>query len=153
MGATMRNAACHSEGQAEALATRGVHPEQYSSVPFASLRAPGNGEQRRAQGDIEPTADPLPDYFEYCDRGCDLFPACLKCPLPRCRYDEQAGGRRAATRLRDKELLRQRRLAGKSIAELAESFGVSKRTVQRIIRSSTLSSTPRGNSDRKEVIQ
>lgn len=148
----MRNAACHSEGQSEALTTRGAHPEQDSSVPFASLRIPGNDQNRGAHGDIEPTADPLPDYFEYCDQGCDLFPACLKCPLPRCRYDEQAGGRRAATRLRDKELLRQRRLAGKSIAELAESFGVSKRTVQRIIRSSTLPPTPKGSSDRKEAI-
>ena len=88
--------------------------------------------------------DPLPDYFDYCDEGCDLFPSCLECPLPRCRYDEQSGGKRAATGLRDRELLRQRRLAGKSVAELARSFGVSKRTVQRIIRKSKTYSTPKG---------
>jgi len=97
--------------------------------------------------DTEPRVDPLPDYFDYCDEGCDLFPSCLKCPLPRCRYDEQAGGRRAATRLRDGELLRQRKAHGKSVAELARSFGVSKRTIQRIIRASTLSS------NRKEGIR
>ena len=85
----------------------------------------------------EPIADRLPDYFDYSDGGCDLFPSCLECPLARCRYDEQAGGRRATTRLRDQELLRQRRLAGKNVAELAKSFDVSKRTVQRIIRRSS----------------
>ncbi len=100
-------------------------------------------EKQRNPGDVEPIADPLPDHFDYCDEGCDLFPSCLECPLPCCRYDEQSGGRRAATRLRDRELLRQRGLAGKSVAELARSFGVSRRTVQRIIRASTLSSTPR----------
>ena len=104
---TMRNGACHSESKEE---------------------------KQRNRGEIGPIADPLPDYFEYCDEGCDLFPSCLECPLPRCRYDDQAGGRRAATRLRDKALLRRRRLAGNNVAELAQSFGVSKRTVQRIIR-------------------
>ncbi|UCC60741.1 MAG: helix-turn-helix domain-containing protein [Dehalococcoidia bacterium] len=84
-----------------------------------------------------PFADPLPDYFEYCDEGCDLFPSCLECPLPRFRYDEQAEGRRTTTSLRDHELIRQRYHEGKSIAELAGSFGVSKRTVQRIIRRSS----------------
>ncbi len=91
-------------------------------------------EKRRNRGDVEPIADPLPDYFDYCDQGCDLFPSCLECPLTHCRYDEHTGGRRTTTRLRDKELLRQRALAGKNVAELAKSFGVSKRTVQRIIR-------------------
>lgn len=91
-------------------------------------------EKRGDRGDVERIADRLPDYFDYCDKGCALSPSCLECPLPRCRYDEQAGGTRAATRLRDKELLRQRTLASKNVAELAKSFGVSKRTVQRIIR-------------------
>ena len=94
---------------------------------------------------IEPCADPLPDYFEYCDEGCDLFPSCLECPLPHCRYDEQAGGRRTTTRLRDHELVRQRFYGGKSVSELAGRFRVSKRTVQRIIRRSSNgqhSSTP-----------
>jgi len=82
-------------------------------------------------------ADPLPDYFEYCDEGCDLFPACLECPLPRCRYDELRGERRTTTSLRDHELIRQKYHDGKSVAELADRFGVSKRTVQRIIRRSS----------------
>ena len=78
--------------------------------------------------------DPLPEYLDYCDEGCDLFPSCLHCPLPRCRYDEELGGKYVAKRLRDSELLKQRIRTGKSVAELAESFGLSKRTIQRIIR-------------------
>ena len=85
-------------------------------------------------------ADRLPDYTNYRDEGCALFPSCLRCPLPRCRYDRQDNGRRPTKVLRDEELLRQRELSGKSVAELAASFGVSERTVQRIIRASALSS-------------
>lgn len=81
--------------------------------------------------------DTHPEYQEYRDEGCDLFPSCLRCPLPRCRYDDQAEGRRPARVLRDREIMRQRALTGKSVAELAEAFGVSKRTVQRIIRRSS----------------
>ncbi len=74
---------------------------------------------------------------EYCDEGCDLSPSCLECPFPRCRYDEQAEGRQTAKVLRDNEIMMQRNLAGGSVAELARTFGVSKRTVQRIIRRAT----------------
>lgn len=87
--------------------------------------------------DTRPAADRLPDYFNYSDEGCALSPSCLKCPLPRCRHDEQPGGVRAVTRLRDRALLRQRALSGSSVADLAASFGISKRTVQRIIRRSS----------------
>src|SRR4030042_2663869 len=81
--------------------------------------------------------DRLPDYSDYRDEGCDLFSSCLKCPLPRCRHDKQPHGRRAARCLRDMEILRQHNSAGRSAAEIAKVFGVSKRTIQRIIRRPT----------------
>jgi hypothetical protein len=84
--------------------------------------------------DLELAADRLPDYSEYIDQGCDLSPSCLKCPLPRCRHDLEAQGSRSARMLRDREILRQRTAAGKSVAELATEYDLSKRTVQRIIR-------------------
>ena len=84
---------------------------------------------------VAPT-DRLPDYSDYRDEGCDLFSSCLKCPLPRCRHDKQPHGRRAARSLRDIEILKQHNSAGKSAAGLAKEFGVSKRTIQRIIRRS-----------------
>jgi hypothetical protein len=83
------------------------------------------------------TVDSSPECSVYRDEGCDLFPSCLKCPLPRCRYDEQAEGRRPARILRDREIMRQRISSGTSIADLAEKFGVSRRTIQRIIRRSS----------------
>jgi len=102
-----------------------------------SHHAPSGTEYRRDRGDREPTADPLPEHFDYRDEGCDLSPSCLRCPLPRCRHDEQPLGIHTAKRLRDGELLRSRKLDGKSVPELARMFGVSKRTVQRIIRRSS----------------
>ena len=84
--------------------------------------------------DLELVADRLPDYSDYRDQGCDLSPYCLKCPLPRCRYDAGVQGSRSARMLRNKEILRQRTSAGKNVAELAAEFDLSKRTIQRIIR-------------------
>jgi hypothetical protein len=94
-------------------------------------------EKQRSPSGVGPVADRLPEYCGYRDEGCDLFHSCLQCPFPNCRYDEQLMGRRAATRIRDTELLRRRRLDNKSVSELARIFGVSKRTVQRIIRRSS----------------
>ncbi len=84
--------------------------------------------------DLELVPDRLPDYSEYRDQGCDLSPSCLRCPLPKCRYDKQEGGRRASKRLRDLEILRQRTVSDRSISDLATEFDLSKRTIQRIIR-------------------
>ena len=82
-------------------------------------------------------ADPLPEHKDYQDEGCELFPSCLQCPLSRCRYDYQAEGRRPARMLRDQEVMKQRRETGRSATELARMFGLSTRTVQRIIRRSS----------------
>ena len=73
-----------------------------------------------------------PEEHEYRDQGCDLFPSCLNCPLRRCRYDER-GGRTATNELRDEEILRLKD-EGKKVNELAGLFGISKRTVHRILR-------------------
>lgn len=75
--------------------------------------------------------DELPQEQEhYQDDGCDLFPSCLRCPLNRCRYDDP--GRQTGKELRNAEILRLRQ-EGVSVCELAERFGVSRRTVYRII--------------------
>ena len=71
------------------------------------------------------------EQLEYKDEGCDLFPSCLHCPLPKCRYDEAR--RQTAKELRNKAMLRLHEIEGLNIEELAERFGVSKRTVYRII--------------------
>lgn len=78
-----------------------------------------------------------PEYSGYRDQGCALSHSCLKCPLPRCRHDAQADGRQNSKGVRNREILSQIKVARKSVAELAESYGVSKRTIQRIIRRSS----------------
>ena len=78
--------------------------------------------------------DLLPEHYRYQDDGCDLFPSCLNCPLPQCRYDEP-GRRQKRKELRNSEMLRLLG-EGKGIKELAQRFGVSKRTVYRIMRRS-----------------
>ena len=41
-----------------------------------------------------PTMDMLPEHFPYRDDGCDVSPSCLRCPLPRCKYDSDEDGNR-----------------------------------------------------------
>lgn len=94
--------------------------------PTASLLA-GQRERR-----LRTRADALPEYTHYRDDGCDIHPHCLSCPLPRCRYEEPGGLRALLNQRRDGEIveLRQR---GVPVAVLAHRFGVSRRTVFRIL--------------------
>lgn len=74
--------------------------------------------------------DLVPEHCEYSDDGCDLFPSCLDCPLATCRYDHP--WQHTAKELRDGEM---RRLhgGGMGVNELAQRFGLSKRTVYRAV--------------------
>ena len=81
-----------------------------------------------------PVGDLRPEYCEYQDTGCDLYPSCLTCPLPRCRYDEGAGRRRAADGPLEEEIVRLRRGEGRSIREVAARVGLSERTIYRVLR-------------------
>ena len=77
-------------------------------------------------------SDALPEHLAYQDGGCDLSPECLRCPLERCRYDEPGGARRIVRAPRD-EALRRRRGEGVAIKALASEFGLSRRTVFRVL--------------------
>ena len=77
-------------------------------------------------------ADALPEYTRYRDDGCDIHPHCLTCPLPRCRFDEPGGLRALINAYRDRQIaeLRQR---GVPVEELAQRFGLSRRTIFRVL--------------------
>ena len=77
--------------------------------------------------------DALPEHLEYRDSGCDLAPSCLRCPLVRCRYDEPGGARALLQSSRD-EAVQRRREEGVGIDGLAAEFGLSRRSVFRILR-------------------
>jgi Homeodomain-like domain len=82
-----------------------------------------------------PRIDALPEYTDYSDRGCDLYPSCLRCPLPRCRYEEPGGAAGMLRGGRDAAILRLSKESGVSVDALAEMFGLSRRTIFRVLRS------------------
>jgi hypothetical protein len=81
--------------------------------------------------------DSLPEYTRYRDDGCDISESCLTCPLPRCRYEEPGGLRALLNETRDRQII-QLRLKGVPVEELAGRFGISRRTVFRVIGSTRL---------------
>jgi hypothetical protein len=84
--------------------------------------------------DRKPRLDALPENIEYRDTGCDLYPSCLRCPLPRCRYDDAGGAAQMLRTGRDATILRLAERDGLPINRLAEMFGVSRRTIFRVLR-------------------
>lgn len=78
-------------------------------------------------------SDSLPEFKLYIDDGCEVAPKCLECPLPKCRYDVQGGAKTMLNDVRDAEIARLRLDAGLSIDEIAQRFGVTRRTVYRVL--------------------
>ena len=77
-------------------------------------------------------ANAFPEGMEYRDDGCEVAPKCLECPLPRCRYDVKGGARVMINVDRDAEIERLR-AEGYSHDDIAARFGVSRRTVFRVL--------------------
>jgi len=77
--------------------------------------------------------DLLPDEINWRDEGCEVFQACLNCPLPRCVEEEPRGQQRLRIAARNKRMVELRK-SGKSVKDIAGLFGVSQRTVQRALR-------------------
>ncbi|MBI2836616.1 MAG: helix-turn-helix domain-containing protein [Chloroflexi bacterium] len=78
-------------------------------------------------------SDPLPEFCDYRDEGCEMAGSCLNCPFARCIHDEPRGKQRRLMRIRAGEMARLS-AGGKKVKELATMFGVSPRTVQRALR-------------------
>lgn len=82
-------------------------------------------------------SDALPEFTRYRDDGCDISASCLTCPLPRCRYEEPGGLRSLLNERRDRQIIALR-LRGVPVDALADRFGISRRTVFRVIGSSRM---------------
>jgi Homeodomain-like domain-containing protein len=78
--------------------------------------------------------DALPEHTDYADTGCDLYPSCLRCPLPRCRYEDPGGAAAMLRNGRDASIVRLAEERGMSVDRLAEMFGLSRRTIFRVLR-------------------
>ena len=81
----------------------------------------------------EYVVDLPPEYCQYQDEGCEFAQSCLSCPLPICIYDEPGGRQKLLKRRRAAEMARLFTKDGKSVRELAQTFGVSIRTIQRAL--------------------
>ncbi len=75
-----------------------------------------------------------PEYCHYSDDGCEMATSCLNCSLPTCIYDQPGGRQHWLKRQRNREMTRLFTTEGKGIRELAQTFGVSQRTVQRALK-------------------
>jgi hypothetical protein len=79
--------------------------------------------------------DLLPDEIDWRDEGCEVFPSCLNCPLPRCVEEEPRGQQRLRLAARNRRMVELRQ-SGKSVRDIAGLFGVSQRTVERALKQS-----------------
>ncbi len=101
----------------------------YGHIPVALGRY-GASELVYEQSDM---ISDLPENCHYHDNGCTLADSCLKCPFPRCVYDLPRGGSRLFKAARNKEITRLFALDN-TVNELATKFGVSSRTIYRILK-------------------
>ena len=93
--------------------------------------------------------DTLPEHYTYKDDGCEVSPSCLRCPLPQCKHDAPGWYLRERRAQRDRTMSRLRSREGLSVTQLADRFGVSKRTVFRALhRTNGGHAAPSGNGAR-----
>ena len=78
-------------------------------------------------------SDTLPENTRYRDDGCDAAVTCLECPLSLCKYDDPGWLQRENRRTRDDEIFRLRSQQI-PVAEISKRFGISTRTVHRIVQ-------------------
>ena len=78
-------------------------------------------------------SDTLPENTRYRDDGCDAALTCLECPLSLCKYDAPGWLPRENRRTRDDEIFRLRSQQV-PVAEISKRFGISTRTVHRIVQ-------------------
>ena len=79
-------------------------------------------------------ADDVPEFYHYEDTGCEASASCLDCPLPRCRYDDPGWYQRNRRLARDFRIVGTMQQESLTIEETAERFGVTIRTVFRILQ-------------------
>jgi len=92
----------------------------------------GRGTSLSKDGCYEP--DLPPEYCQYRDEGCEFAGSCLNCSLPICIHEMPGGRQRWLKELRDREVVRRFSVEGRGVKELALIYGVSQRTIQRILK-------------------
>lgn len=113
------------------METTNGHGSRQAGLAAAATETAGN-ERRRRRTKVDLMEDPLPEHVHYRDRGCEVSPSCLACPLPVCRYEVPGGLAAILRQPRNAELLTRHR-SGTGIDHLCGEFGLSRRSVFRIL--------------------
>ena len=74
------------------------------------------------------------EFYHYEDTGCEASDSCLDCPLPQCKYDDPVWYQRNRRLTNDFRLIHVMHRESLSIEETAERFGITVRTVFRILQ-------------------
>lgn len=107
-----------------------VPPSPLALSRLASPLQPG-GPETEPPLELPARRGALPDERDnWRDTGCDLYPSCLTCPLPRCRYDQRAPDQLRTGR---NNAIRSRRAAGETPEAIAQALGLSRRTIFRVL--------------------
>ncbi|MBT3555923.1 MAG: helix-turn-helix domain-containing protein [Chloroflexi bacterium] len=96
-------------------------------------------------------SDTLPENTRYKDDGCEAAASCLDCPLALCKYDDPGWLQRESRRTRDDEIFRLRE-EHVSVAKISERFGISTRTVHRIVQRGGAAPVPATQEDDGPII-
>ena len=96
-------------------------------------------------------SDTLPENTRYKDDGCEAAASCLDCPLALCKYDDPGWLQRESRRTRDDEIFRLRE-EHVSVAKISERFGISTRTVHRIVQRGGVAPVPATQEDDGPII-
>ncbi len=78
--------------------------------------------------------DDVSEFYHYEDTGCEASDSCLDCPLPQCRYDDPVWYQRNRRLARDFRIVRIMEQESLTIEEVAARFGITNRTVFRIMQ-------------------
>ena len=74
-----------------------------------------------------------PSIVHYADTGCEVARTCLKCPLSRCKFDDMAWFATYRRLAHDLRIAAAINSEGLSIAEAAQRYSVTPRTILRIL--------------------
>ena len=75
----------------------------------------------------------IPEIYPYPDDGCEVSSSCLECPLPKCKHDDPIWYQQEQKKLRDIKVMQVQIDEGLNVAQLAQRFSLSKRTIFRIL--------------------
>jgi hypothetical protein len=101
-------------------------------IEIAPSRQACPAPHRRRRTKVDLLEDLLPEHIQYRDSGCEVSPSCLACPLPVCRYEVRGGLAAILREPRDAQVWAAYQ-AGADVERLCRQFGLSRRTVFRIL--------------------